>query len=163
MHVITQIDRMERMSDYLRGETVRSLDLLRDIDGTIESLVLMRRQMDAFLEAVESFTKSVLAEKKGVFSEDEIIPSLEQSQDVLKRIHDGLQARLQAAKSAPELRSDDGVDDAYAQAIDAVLSYNAAIERLRWAILEHNADMEGPHNPKVLTSEDDIDGFFDNL
>lgn len=163
MHVITQIDRMERMSDYLRGETVRSLDLLRDIDGTIESLVLMRRQMDAFVETVESFTKSVLAEKKGFFSEDEIIPSLEQSQDVLKRIHDDLSSRLKAAQSAPELRSDDGVDDAYIQAIEAVLRYNAAIERMRWVILEHNADMEGQHKPHVLTTEQDIDGFFDKL
>lgn len=163
MHAITQIDRMERMSDYLRGETVRSLDLLRDIDGTIESLILMRRQMDAFREAVEGLIKVVHAETKGIFSEDEIIPSLEQSQDVLKRLHDSLNARLKCARSAPELRSDDGVDDAYMQAIGAVLSYDESVERLRWSILEHNADMEGRKNSIVLTTDKDIDDLFDDL
>lgn len=76
MHIITQIDRMERMSDYLRGEAVRSLDLLRQIDGTIEALVLIRRQMDGFNELVGSLTKQVHDQKSGTYTEDELIPSL---------------------------------------------------------------------------------------
>lgn len=163
MQGITQMTRMERMSDYLRGEAVRSLDLLRAIDGTIESLVLLRRQMNAFSETVESHIKSVLAETKVVFEEDAIIPTLEQSQDILRSIHDGLQGQLKSAKNSTQLHSDDGVDDAYAQAIEAVIGYNATIERLRWSILEHNADMEGEHRPHLLGSKADIDGFFDSL
>lgn len=163
MHGITQNDRMERMSDYLRSEAVRSLDLLRVIDGTIEALVLMRRQMDAFNEAIHSLIAQVLVAKNCVFTEDEIIPSLEQSQDILAKIYADLEKRLAYAKAAPELRSDDGVDDAYAQAINSVLNYNAAIEKLRWGILEHNADMDGHHEATLLTTDKDIDDLFDNL
>jgi len=163
MHGITQIDRMERMSDYLRSEAVRSLDLLRVIDGTIEALVLMRRQMDAFNEAIQSLIAQVVSAQECVFTEDEIIPSLEQSQDVLAKIHADLEKRLGFAKKAPELRSDDGVDDAYGQAIASVLSYNAAIEKLRWTILEHNADMQGSQSSTVLNSDEDIDRLFEDL
>ncbi|WGK92559.1 hypothetical protein [Pseudomonas migulae] len=163
MHGITQNDRMERMSDYLRGEAVRSLDLLRVIDGTIEALVLMRRQMDAFNETIHSLIAQVLVAKNCAFTEDEIIPALEQSQDILAKIHADLEKRLNYAKSAPELRSDDGVDDAYAQAINSVLNYNAAIEKLRWSILEHNADMDGHHQATLLTTDKDIDDLFDSL
>lgn len=163
MQGITQMMRMERMSDYLRGEAVRSLDLLRAIDGTIESLVLLRRQMNAFSETVESHIKSVLAETKVVFEEDAIIPTLEHSQDILRSIHDGLQGQLMSAKNSTQFHSDDDVDDAYAQAIEAVIGYNATIERLRWSILEHNADMEGEHRPHLLGSKADIDGFYDSL
>ncbi|KPA87318.1 hypothetical protein PF66_06228 [Pseudomonas asplenii] len=163
MHIITQNDRMERMSDYLRGEAVRSLDLLRQIDGTIEALVLMRRQMDAFHEAIQSLNATVLSAKNCFFKEEEIIPSLEQAQEILAKIHSDLEQRLVAARKAPELRSEDGVDDAYAQAINSILSYNAAIEQLRWNILEHNADMEGRQESKLLTTDEDIDDLFSNL
>lgn len=163
MQRITQNDRMERMSDYLRVEAVRSLDLLRLIDGTIEALVLMRRQMDAFNETIGSLITQVIGSKDCLYAEDEILPSLEQAQDTLAKVYSDLEKRLGFAKSAPELRSDDGVDDAYLQAITSVLSYNAAIERLRWSILEHNADMEGHQEAVLLTTDKDIDDLFDSL
>lgn len=163
MHVITQNSRMESMSDYFLGETVRSLDLLRKIDGTVDSLVLMRRQMDAFSEAVDGLLKTVLQASKGIFSEDEIIPPLEQSQDALKRIHERLCGGQFSARRTPELCPEDGVDDAYGQAILAVEAFSAKIETLRWSILEHNADVEGKSQELLLSTDDDIDRFFDNL
>lgn len=163
MQVITQNDRMERMSDYLRGEAARSLELMRDIDGTIEALVLVRRQMDGCREAVESLIKMVNGSTKGAFSEDEIIPSLEQSQELLKKLDEDFSRKLAAAKCAPELRSDDGVDDAYVEALNAVHLYNEAIETLKWCVLEHNADMEGRKGSQMLTNDKDIDDLFDNL
>jgi len=163
MHIITQIDRMERMSDYLRVEAFRSLDLLRQIDGTIEALVLIRRQMDGFNELVESLIKQVHEQTAGSYTEDELIPSLEQSQDILKRLHADFEKRLGCAKDAPELKSDDGVEDAYGEVIESLLRYNDAIERLKWSVLEHNADTEGHQEPRLLTTDKDIDDLFDNL
>ncbi|MDU8542933.1 hypothetical protein [Pseudomonas syringae group sp. J248-6] len=163
MHIITQIDRMERMSDYLRGEAVRSLDLLRQIDGTIEALVLIRRQMDGFNELVGSLIKQVHAQASGTYTEDELIPSLEQSQDVLKRLHADFEMRHKCAKDAPELKSEDGVEDAYGEVIESLLRYSDSLERLKWSVLEHNADMEGHQEPHLLTTDKDIDDLFDNL
>lgn len=163
MHAITQNNRMERMSDYLRGEAARSLALLRDIDGTIEVLVLVRRQMDVCHEAVDSLIKRVHDEQQVHFTEDEIIPALEQSQDLLQGLHDDFAQRLSAARNAPDLYRDDRLDEAYTQAVSAVTCYNDAIERLKWSILEHNADMQGKQKSQVLRTEKDIDDLFDSL
>lgn len=163
MHAITQNNRMERMSDYLRGEAARSLALLSDIDGTIEVLVLVRRQMDVCHEAVDSLIRMVHAEQHVYFIEDEIIPALEQSQDLLQGLHADFVRRMKAAKNAPELHRDDDVDEAYAQAVSAVTCYNDAIEKLKWSILEHNADMQGRRKPRLLSTDKDIDDLFDQL
>lgn len=163
MHVLNRSEGMELMSDYLRCETARSLDLIRKIDGTIESLVLLRRQMDAFSEAAQSLANRVCLAPEVSLPEEDIIPALEQSQESAARIYKALQPKFEAAKNAPELDGDECVIDAYLQAISSVLSFNDTVERLRWVILEHNADMEGPHEANVLTTDEEIDDFFKKL
>lgn len=153
---------MEVMSEHLRGSTARSLDLLRNIDGTIDALVMTRKVLDAQCEALSSrLTK--LSSIPGVLCEKETIPALEASQESLRRMAESLRPGLEAARRAPELRADDGVVEAYEELIAAVSGLNQEVEKFRWAIIEHNADMEGPHQAKVLSSPQEIAGFLDSL
>lgn len=164
MQAITRSQRMERMSEYLNCETARSLELLRQIDGTVEALVLLRRQMDALSEAFNSllsrFNTNPPAE---AIPEDVVVPTLEESQDSLRKMHGELERRKACAKADPDLKTDDGVVDAYEQAMDSVISLNLVIEQTRWALLEHNADSEGPHEPQLLQSDEEIDSFIRSL
>lgn len=164
MHAISRSERMERMSEYLSCETARSLELLCQIDGTVEALVLLRRQMDALSEAFGSllahFNSNPPAE---ALPEEVLVPTLEKSQDSLRITHVELGRRLKAARRAPELKNDDGVVEAYEQAIGSVMNLNHTIEQVRWAILEHNADAEGAHVPHVMSSDEEIDDFIRTL
>ncbi|MFV3368438.1 hypothetical protein ACNFH5_09675 [Pseudomonas sp. NY15435] len=161
MHAISRSQRMERMSEYLNCETARSLELLRQIDGTVEALVLLRRQMDALSEAFGSLLSRFNNNPPtGPIPEDVVVPTLEESQDSLRKMHAELARRSACAKADTVLTLDDGVVDAYEQAIDAVISLNQVIEQTRWALLEHNADSEGSHEPHVLRSDEEIEDFI---
>lgn len=153
---------MELMSEHLRGSTARSLDLLRKIDGTIDALIMTRKEMDALREAFEGLLRS-LEDAVAPLCEKTTIPALEQSQESLKALYVDLTQRCVAARRAPELRPDDGVVEAYEEVIESVAALNQEIETVRWAILEHNADLESPQQAKVFSNPKDIADFLDAL
>lgn len=153
---------MELMSQHLRVSTARSLDLLRDIDGTIEALVMTRKEMDALREAFDGLL-SKLYDVQASLCERKTIPALEKSQDSLRRMAQDLRGRLVAAQRAPELRPDDGVVEAYEEVIDSILALNAKIEQTKWAVLEHNADLEKASEARVMHDPAEVDQFLDSL
>lgn len=153
---------MEVMSEHLRGSTARSLDLLRHIDGTIDALVMTRKEMDAQREAFEGILPK-LSGVPGKLCEKETIPAFEAAQDSLRRLVRNLRPRLDAARRAPELRADDGVVEAYEEVIEAALALNSKIEEAKWAVLEHNADLETDTKPLIMSDPAEIDRYLDSL
>ncbi|QGW22911.1 hypothetical protein GOM96_18545 [Stutzerimonas degradans] len=153
---------MELMSRHLCFSTARSLDLMRDIDGTIEALVMTRKEMDALREAFEGLLPKV-CEASVVLCEKKTIPAFEASQDSLRRMAQDLRVRLTAARRAPELRPDDGVVEAYEDVIDSISALNAKIEEIKWVVLEHNADLEKASEPRVMHDPVEVDQFLDSL
>lgn len=162
MHVISPSREMEAVSDYLRGASARSLDLLRTIDGTIDALVLTRREMDALSEMFEGRRQQVF-ELDAALCEKQTIPALEQSQESLLSLIAELESKHHAAVVAPELRNDDGVVDAYEEALTSARILIDKIEQMRWAILEHNADMEKNHTSVIVSDAKGISDFLDSL
>lgn len=150
------------MSDHLRGATARSLHLLKAIDGTIDALILTRKEMDVLREAFQGLHAKII-ELDAPICEKSTIAHLEQAQDSLTATHSLLLPGLDAARKAPELKHDDGVVEAYEEAIESVLALNGTIEHLRWSILEHNADREEAHEPKIMRDTAAIDSFLDSL
>lgn len=143
---------------------VRSLDLLRDIDGTIDAIAHHCRLFNGAQAAFDAVAKSILAGAAiREIREDEIIPVLEGLQDNLVKSHGESLEKMQCAIRDPRLRDDDGVVDAYRSLIESLASLNSAAERLRWSILESNADKEEPHEPRVMSSSEEIDSFLDSL
>lgn len=143
---------------------VRSLDLLRDIDGTITALThqadLLRAAERAFASVQESIAKG---DATSVIPEENVVPVLEALQQNLCDSYPALQAKMKCALDDPRLNDDDGVADAYATLLEAVNSLNDAAERLRWAILESNADVEGDHSPVIMSDTAQINAYLDDL
>lgn len=159
MHILHDTREMEASSDYLKGRTARSLRLLSMIDETIESLSMVSDDITG-LNAMFSARLDSLVDVEHPIPEEHIIPALEQSQDSMAEMHGVFSTRRKAAVRDPMLSDEDGVVDAYDAAINAVCELNNTIEKLRWAILEHNADME-PSSESLLVSDDEgIDSFF---
>ncbi|MFP3852494.1 hypothetical protein [Pseudomonas sp. W5-01] len=143
---------------------VRSLDLLRDIDGTIDALThhtaLLRAAERTFANVKKALSSGEAAK---AIPEGDIIPVLEGLQDSLVKSFSEKTQKMGYAISDPRLSDEDGVVDAYSIFLDAVASLNRTTESLRWAILESNADAEESHAPVILSEPSDIDNYLDSL
>ncbi|MCJ0877906.1 hypothetical protein MRX33_10215 [Pseudomonas sp. JI-2] len=150
-------------SELMSAGAARSLDLLKAIDGTIDSVT----HHCQLLEVCEgALRKAIAAINEGLnteFDEEQIVPVLEGLQESLASALVSFERKRKAALLDPRLKGSDGVVDAYDCLISAALSLNEAAEELRWAILEHNADMEGPHEAVVLSDDDEIAAFLKAL
>ncbi|ELF6206753.1 hypothetical protein KTQ74_28295 [Pseudomonas chlororaphis] len=143
---------------------VRSLDLLRDIDGTIDAITHHCRLFGGAQAAFDAVAKDISsgAATKAI-PEGDIIPVLEQLQDSLVKGYAESKEKMQCAIRDPRLRDDDGVVDAYSSLLEAIYALNTTTEKLRWSILESNADKEVDHDPVVLSNPEDINKFLDDL
>lgn len=143
---------------------VRSLDLLRAIDGTIEALSHHTQLFQSAQRVFSEVLKAISAESAPrTIREEDLIPALEALQDALKRSFQDCSRKMDCAIRDPRLSDDDGVVDAYQILLDALSGLNTTAENLRWGILENNADVEKDHTPVVLSNPSDIDSFLDNL
>lgn len=143
---------------------VRTLDLLRDIDGTIEAIShhcqLITAAANSFVAVKE---KIASGEASKLIPEENVVPVLESLQDSLVKSYEESKAKMQCAINDPRLSDEDGVVDAYARLLDALTSLNTMTEELRWSILESNADKETGHTPVVMSDPAAIDKFLDDL
>lgn len=143
---------------------VRSLDLLRDIDGTIEAVT---HYTNLFETAEREFSKARVAVASGhaenQIPEEDIVPILESLQDKLGKAYPYYQAKMECAIDDPRLSDDDGVVDAFENLLQALDALNNTTEMLRWCILESNVDAEASFKPKILSNTKEIDSFLDSL
>lgn len=143
---------------------VRSLDLLRDIDGTIDAISHHCQLLHAAERAFCAVKKSIASgDASRPIPEENVVPVLENLQDSLVRTYSESKEKMQCAIDDPRLSDEDGVVDAYAGLLEALITLNTTTEALRWSILESNADKEAGHTPKVLSEPADIDKFLDEL
>lgn len=134
--------RFEIMSNFMSGETARSLELLRAIDGTIEALIYIRRGMDALSETCESLTHRAFSEIVEGKSMADTVKGLGEARDHSLRALTVMQTKRQAACSAPELADDDGVTEAYDQVVESISGLISRIERLIAVVTEQVAALK---------------------
>lgn len=143
---------------------VRTLDLLRDIDGTIEAISHHCQLLNAAASSFVAVKNSIASgEASKVIPEENVVPVLEKLQDSLVKSYEESKAKMHCAINDPRLSDEDGVVDAYSRLLDALASLNTLTEDLRWSILESNADKEVGHTPVVMSEPGDIDKFLDDL
>lgn len=158
----TKAHAMEAYSAYLRDGTARSLSLLRDIDLAIDTCDMLRREHDAHIGLFDACVKK-LHRLEAPLPEEAVLPHLEQAQVSLEESYNELKLRRRSAVQAPELQEDDGVVEAFDMLLETVSSLHNKIEEVRWAVLEHNADMDKSSKSCVLTDPEDIASFLHSL
>lgn len=143
--------------------TVRGLDLLRAIEQTIDALdwIADHARADAAFAAKESARINACERTSAIDQGDVLCDKLEKAQALVEKLHTVLQTKRESAQRAAELRDDDGVVDAYTDAIAQVADLHDAINGLRWAIMEHDADLS-PAAGKRYTSGN-IEELFSEL
>lgn len=142
-------------------DSARSLDLLRDIELTVEVNETLFEQFETIAERVKHATEAICAKPipndgEMIDKDDNVHDTLGHTLDVLQRLHDLMVSKRQAANADHALRPDDGVVESFDQIIAGISHAHDAINELLWAILEHDADCSPLSGKGPFTSVDDL-------
>lgn len=142
--VIFSSSELNAIGDDALVGTTRSIELLRTIDNAIAQLCYdqnffgMIGKMARFsAESIKKSTDSTPIDKDG-----STLEKLLTAQKSCERLFEVLVARKKSAEADSRLTADDGVADEFSRTADVVIEAHNALNDLRWAIDEHDADLE---------------------
>src|SRR3569623_529256 len=144
---------------HILDSAARSLSLLRRIEDTLVALRARRTIMDALHEVAIAMSNA-LATISVAIPEEGIVDVLEEGQDALSKIHAIMQSKFAIAQSAPELRSEDSVGEAYEESMASVSRLHGNREDLRWNILQHNARLDGSDACRPISNSQEVLDFL---
>jgi hypothetical protein len=134
------------ISDSVLDSATHSITLLKAIEQTVEVLAWLQNQAktDYTFAVTVSDGLKTCNPVKPIDAEGILCASLEQAEIALENLHQLLTKKCDAANKAPELEDGhkEAVIDEYQLAISAVADLHNAIVDLRWAVGEHDADLE---------------------
>ena len=142
----------------------RSLDLLRGIESTIKTLNWLAKKVNADCEfAVVSIQHINMQDTRvvDVQKTEKAIEVLERAQTGVQKLHDELVEKRGHAAEDKDLHPDDGVVEAFSEAIAATADLHNNLNTLRWVIAESAVDSE-PKETKVY-STNELDKFLSDL
>lgn len=145
--------------DSVSATSASNLRLLADIERTVDWLSGFRKQIEGEASHAEKFREAIACTPTTTIdADDSIRDKIAGSEDTLKKLVAILDEKKQAARRDPALRGDnqDAVVAEYDQTIEAVRSLHNAMTELRWAIMEHDADLEKAVSKPFSAAEDAI-------
>jgi hypothetical protein len=145
----------------------KSISLLRAIDQTVDWLKLLQDRATAdssFAAKMVGVAKN--CERVKPFDADGTLCSqLLDAEQSLERLHELLVSKRLAGESAVDLEGEhkDTIVDAYTEAIASISDVHNSIATLRWAIGEHDADLEPLPTEPPISSPKELEAFFKAL
>lgn len=145
----------------------KSLTLLRAIDFTIEALTWVEKQVNAPVPFIQRACDSIRnCERKAKIDESGIVSSaaLSAEEAATELYNVLLDKKALAFAAAKELDGPDreAVVEAYARLIAAAADLHNVVADLRWAIGEHDADLDESSGAPLSTAEE-IAAYLDAL
>jgi len=158
-------DKVRAFGEFISGSAINNLKLLRLIDDTIEGLCVLERHVNADADYVFKAKEKLDASKRkksldpNNVSHDLIISG----EDGLRELYGDISEKKKAAERADELADEhkENVVQAYDRALNGVTRLYDAAQKLRWTIMEHDADL----SPKTgeFTNINDLTAHLDKL
>lgn len=140
----------------------KNIALLNAIDQTVDWLTRIQNMARADTAYAEKAAIAIAncAREKTIDQDSALCNALNAAEHVLEEFHSLLVKKRDAGRRAPELVGDhkDAIEDEYSCALDAVAGLHNALGDLRWAIMEHDADLS-PVVATFSTAEDMADYF----
>lgn len=132
--------------ESISAETTKSLDLLRAIENTVFwlSVIQNRANAESGLATKVAEAIKVCDRTTPIDADDKLSGIIEGVEAGLNDLYNLLISKREAARKAAEL---DGADkdlivEEYTTAIAAVADLHNAMADLRWAVMEHDVDLE---------------------
>jgi|GEM_PF-3393003 hypothetical protein len=140
------VERLRRFGD--EAASANRLELLKAIEETLDALALERRRVSTLIDNGEMLIESITKSSTMVFDQDgELTQQLERIERGLREESiPTLIAKRNAAYADPQIRGDycDGIVSAYDELISRMEKLHDTTVNLRWAVMEHDADLEKP-------------------
>lgn len=167
MHIeCASTEEMRLICDTSTEASQKSLTLLRAIDLTINALVWVESQAGPTINFVEKEIVAINScERTCKIDPNNVVSSAAiTAEEASVGLYNLLLKKRTFAVAASELNGDDkeAVVEAYNRAIAAVADLHNSFADLRWAIGEHDADLEEPTG-KPLTTPEKIAEYLDGL
>lgn len=144
----------------------RSLTLLRAVDMTIDALAWIEHQAGSTVAFIEKVTNSIkICDRTRKIDPQNLVTSaVLTSEETSVSLYNILLEKKGHALAAAELDGEnkEAVVDAYNSATAAVADLHNSFAELRWAIGEHDADLDEPTG-KPLSTSDEIAEYLDGL
>jgi hypothetical protein len=135
-------------SDIISSTANTSLVMLKAVDATVDALVRQQEELGKFLGIVAELTTAVNEAEPTcpLDPEDRLHDGLSDVEGHLKVAVESMKARRNAAREDPRLvgEHEGAVVHEYDHLIDIAAQVHDAVQELRWAVLEHDADLDQP-------------------
>lgn len=150
-------------SDVCRSAHTSTLELLRNVEMVVEGLSKLQDIYGAQIRVVQEAARHIknCKPRRVVDPDDAVCDSLTDAEGALEVQVAVLRKGLASAHADSELRGEnkDAVTTEYQRAIAVTADLHNAILDLRWAIMEHDVDLDKPTG-KVYS---DVDEMFRDM
>lgn len=140
----------------VEAEAQRSLELLRVIEKTVESVIGISKVFEGIADSMRDLAARIVAggEEAELDPDGKNVQIFATGQAVCESMLTRFERCLASARADTMLREDDGVVEAYEQAIAAVRDLGGAMEDLIVAITVHDGAASGPASEPFTCAED---------
>jgi len=157
---------IRQFCESVSDSTTKNIRLLKAIEQTVDWLIWIQNRAKAdakFAEKAADYIKTC-ERIKAIDVDGTLCTLLEEVEGDLQRLHQLLLNKRNAARGAPELKGEHRttVVDEYTEAISAIAELHNLMTRLRWAIGEHDADLEIPIGPNI-SSPSELEAYLKTL
>ena len=132
--------------ELISDETTKSLDTLRNIEATVFWLSFIQKHANTNISLAVKVADAIKTcdRIKPIDVEDKLTGTIEGVEGRLNDLYNLLISKREVARKAAELDGPDKelVVDEYTSAITAVADLHNSMADLRWAVMEHDADLE---------------------
>ena len=152
--------------ESVSASTAKNITVLKAVEQTVNWLVWIQSSAKAdavFAEKAAEIIKTC-ERIKPIDVDGTLCVTIEESESALSQFHGLLIAKRESARKAPELNGDhrDAVVTEYTGAISDIADLHNLMADLRWAIGEHDADLEIPSGP-AFSGRDDLKAYLETL
>ena len=128
-------------------EAAASLPLIQAVDLTIDSLIKTQKMLRPFVRMAASEAENISTCENGeaIDTDGAMAKQLLNIEENLIETCDTFKFKIEAAKSDRRLKdyNESDVVSEYNRTIDTMIALHDATRNLRWAIMEHDADLSG--------------------
>lgn len=158
------LETLDRFSNDVVSDARRTLQLLRDIETTIEALCYDRARFEGPARFAHEAAERIKAAKrlKPLDPDGKAEEKLLRAQEIMRDLYDKLVEKRRHARQDDRLTDEDGVVEEFTRTIAVVADLHNGLNELRWAIGEYDADLAKGSGP-FLGSASEIEGFLKSL
>lgn len=157
---------VRQFCESVSESTTKNIRLLKAIEQTVDWLVWVqnRAKADAAFAAKAADHLKKCERVKPIDEDGTLCALFEEVESGLQGLHQLLIDKRDLARRAPELEGDHktAVVDEYIGAVASVADLHNLMMDLRWALGEHDADLEQPLGPAISSSED-VKAYLETL